>query len=370
MSSTSPHVIEFIAAALRGAPASWASLQPSVSEQEFLDCCRHHGVQGVLFHALAESGTGHEWPDGILTVLEEECREFVAAELLRGHHLVRISEALGQRGIRHILMKGEALAQTHYAQPGSRVRGDTDLFIHLHDIGRVRSTLTDAGYKIVPPVYKTHQFTVTPAAGKGVGVWFDVHWRILNSPRYALSFDFEDAYAQATKMDSLESASVLSAEHNFLVACMHRDGSDRHDRNRLIWLYDIHLLFSALGQEGQMRVCRLANSLNLQECCRDGLERAARLFRTRVTSELLELLSPAPEPVDFRWRFSHSSLGLLRHDWYSLQGWGDRRRLLGELFLPSGKSLLARYGKEGRQWLPWLYVRQISSGVANRLRLR
>jgi hypothetical protein len=61
---------------------------------------------------------------------------------------------------------------------------------------------------------------------------------------------------------------------------------------------------------------------------------------------------------------------LLLDDWRHLAGWSDRRRLAAELFAPSADSLLREYGKADRRWIPLLYLRKITSGVAQRLILR
>ena len=86
-----------------------------------------------------------------------------------------------QAGIRFLLIKGEAIAQTHDRAPGTRTRCDSDVFIAIQDIEKARQAAFDAGLTIVSSVYKTHQFTARAASGHAVGLEFDIHWRILKT---------------------------------------------------------------------------------------------------------------------------------------------------------------------------------------------
>jgi hypothetical protein len=306
----------------------------------------------------------------IRSTLEKEYRQAVAADMLLSHHLARVAEAFDRSGVRHIVMKGEALARTHYLDPGTRARCDIDVFIHLRDIEAAREVLNDAGYEVVSCTYKSHQFTVRRGYGTGDIIQFDVHWRILNASRYARVLAFDEAYAEAIPDTGRPGLRLLSHEHSLLLACMHRDGSQRHDRDRLIWIYDIHLLFSTLSPDEQLHFASEAVARNIQACCLGGLERSTELFATVVPVTVLETLKIPEPPVGIRGRLARSNLGLLVDDWKHLAGWSERKKLAAELFAPSGDSLLRKYGKQGRKWIPWLYLRQVTSGLVQRLTLR
>jgi hypothetical protein len=52
---------------------------------------------------------------------------------------------LEQAGLSVILLKGGALAYTHYPEPHLRVRVDTDIFINSADIRQIKAVFTDLG---------------------------------------------------------------------------------------------------------------------------------------------------------------------------------------------------------------------------------
>ncbi|GAG77142.1 unnamed protein product, partial [marine sediment metagenome] len=54
--------------------------------------------------------------------------------MLRKHDLLALLQALEQAGLSVVLLKGGALAYTHYPEPHLRARVDTDIFIDSADI--------------------------------------------------------------------------------------------------------------------------------------------------------------------------------------------------------------------------------------------
>jgi hypothetical protein len=364
------HAIDrFLCRALRGEPEPWSVLG-AVSAEEFIARCRHHGVAGLLFQGMRSSTGWPEWPPSVKQALEQSGMAGVAQDLLRKHHLQRLLQELQERNIPCLLTKGEALAKGLYPTPGTRARSDIDLFIRIADILAVRNLVQSLGYRVFPPIFKSHQFTVMRQDDPAGVIRFDIHWRILNDPRYARSLSFEAAFANSLEVPELAPARMLCSEDALLLACMHRFGSTRHDPDRLIWITDIHALVSAMDGDALERFAAKAREKNLQRECLDGLRRAQDCFHTQVPPDLMERLGV---PEDRRPRggsLAQSHLGLLLHDWRQLPDAQSRLGLLQELFLPSGEQLLRKYRKISRLWLPVLYLRQIVGGIYDRLMLR
>jgi hypothetical protein len=235
---------------------------------------------------------------------------------------------------------------------------------------RAQQAVHDAGFEIHPPIYKSHQFTVTRKVDPGYVVRFDIHWRIQNLPRFAQTISFEEAYARSVQHEQISGTRVLDSADALLLACMHRWGNERHDRDRLIWIYDIHLLVSSLD-ESQLREFTLsAVSRNVQQACLDGVSRARELFHTSVPGEVLEMLgSPESKRTLYR-RFAESYFGLVVDDWRYLPNRHARLVLLQELLLPSTEALMQKYHKTSKYWLPYLYLRRVVGGFTERLLLR
>ncbi len=366
MNTLNQVVDTFLCRALRGEPAPWTKLRDNVLPNEFQLRCEHHGVAALLFDVLQAREEWQTWPEELRRSLELSSKSGIAQDMLRVHYLQEIVHYFSRSGIRFLLVKGEALAQTHYPAPGTRKRRDSDIFIGIEDIEAARRVVLDAGLVIHSPIYKTHQFTVRRTLGLEDGVDFDIHWRILNTSRFARVISFDEAFATSVKLSGIPGVRTLNTTHALVLACLHRVGSERHDQGRLIWIWDIHSLVTGMSYQELVNFARFAGKRNVQSACRSGLSLAQDCFGTVIPGEVLSVLESTEHPH----RFAHSNLALLIDDWKQLPTFAARRAMLRELFLPSGESLLRKYRKENRNWLPLLYIRQVFDGLAQRLTLR
>ncbi len=359
------HHHDFICSVLRSENVPWCFGKDAAAIESFLQQSRHHGVQSLLFHTVREKAEWASWPSELRKELEMDAKSFVAQELLRTHQLQKLLQAFQALGIRFLLTKGEALAQTHYHMPGSRTRCDTDLFIDLRDIELARQAIENAGMTIVSPIYKSHQFTVRTAVDTEHGNDIDVHWRILNSPRFARSISFEEAYAESIPLARPVGSRTLCDKHALMLGCMHRLGNEKHDRNRLIWIYDIHLLACSLSADEWLAFVSFAVSRNVQASCLKGLRMSQVQFETPLSEAVISRLQK-PENSQ---KYAYSNLALLADDWKCLPGLGAKTGLIYELFVASPEALMIKFDKSSRVWLPFLHLRQIFGGIVKRLSL-
>lgn len=365
------HIIDrFLCQALRGEPALWEELPSNISAVELYDRCQHHGVSALLYHAMHHRPEWPGWPRKLRRELDEASKSGIAQDMLRAHHLQLLLTSLRQQGLRVILTKGEALAASHYTTPGTRARCDSDLFISITELMHVQQAVLDAGFEIHSPIYKSHQFTVTRMLDPSHNVRFDIHWRIQNAPRFARVLSFEEAYAGSAELAELGGTRGLNVIDALLLACIHRCGNERHDRDRLIWIYDIHLLLSSLTDSGRKDFAQKAVNRNVQKACWDGVCRAITSFHTAVPDQVQELLRAPELKQTWSRKYAESNLGLLVDDWQLLPNRQARLGLIRELFIPSSDALLNKYHKTSKYWLPFLYFRQILGGFTERLLLR
>jgi hypothetical protein len=222
---------------------------------------------------------------------------------------------------------------------------------------------------VVPPVYKSHQFAAVPEHEGNAPILFDVHWRILNAPRFARVLSFAEAMKRSVPVPGLPHCRALGLEDALLMACMHREGSERHDRNRLIWLHDIHLLAGAMTPEAFESLVEKAQAKGVQYACFKGLEAAEQCFGTTIPVGAIAGLAKE-HPAKKGGRYDRSNLALIVDDLKSLPGAQSKAGLLGELFFPDSDALMRKFKKTSKVWLPVLYLRQLLGGVANRLLLR
>jgi len=360
---------DFICQALRGEPAPW-TVPGNLKANEFLARCRHHGVVALLFHSMRNNPDWQSWPLELQQELEQASKAGAAHDLLRTHYLHQLLNALAAKDIPCITTKGEALAVSVYKQPGTRPRSDSDLFIRMGDIAGVRQTVLDLGYRVASTVYKSHQFTVVRPGDESNSIRFDIHWRILNSPRFARVLSFEEAFEGSREAPGMSPMRILNDSNALMLACMHRFGSERHDRDRLIWIYDVHELIMAMDSREFFRFAGRAVERSVQDVCLDAILKSEACFHTVVPPRVIaQLQTPGSKPSNSR-RFTQSHLGLLLVDWKELPNRQARAELLRELFIPPGAYLLHKYQKNNRLWLPVLYLRQWLGGGYDRLLLK
>lgn len=326
---------------------------------------RRHGVVALVQHALVEGGQWQTLPGEVQDAFWRQIRRAAALELSWGRSLREFFDVLAGAGVEALLIKGAALAYSVYEKPYHRPHGDVDVLISLSDVSRVLSVCTAAGYELVGDAFRAHQFALHRKAPAGEAV-FDVHWRISNAPRFARTISFEEARAAAIALPELDGVLALGPVDSLMLACMHRLGNQDHDRDRLIWLYDIHLLLSALSTDAVRELVALAGRRGISDACRDGILAARERFHTAVDADTLAGLAAGSVPSSLSARFGGTYLGLVIDDMVHLPDTRSRIGLLRELLFPEAQALLRRYGKSQNGWLPLLYVRHWLRGLVVR----
>lgn len=347
----------------------WSALEDEEAVGEFIEFCRYHGVVALVAYYLRDVDESAEPVQVLKRQLHDIALHEVAFELFRANQLQTVLAACREQGVQPLVIKGAALAQTHYPSPELRSRCDADIFIDMNDIDHIRAVMQERGYTVSGSIYKSHQFTCYLQAAKSLNMTFDVHWRISNSPLFARSLSYQEALGQSVEIDA-DGNRGLSPVHALLLACMHRAGNEEHDPDRLIWLYDLHLLITGMGAEEQLAFARLAQENGVQDVCLQGIAKSSQYFNTGLSHDAMALLSDNSYSVTGKAGLRNSYLGLVLDDLKNLKSWHARYGLLHELLFPSSEELLRKYDKESPLWLPWLYVRYLSSGLAQRLRLK
>ena len=347
---------EKISWAHNDAPGIFESLQKQAAENR---------VETLVYHSLCLANTQNQLPAPVWKHWHAQTRKAIALELLRGKELSDLSSFFNDQHIPMLVIKGEALSCTHYPQAHLRARSDTDIYIRPCDLGKVRKLLRAHGYTISSRPYKARQFnTHRPVFGGAVK--FDVHWRLSNHPEYARVLEDSDLWVFAVPLPGFSSTQTLCPVHALLLACMHLAGNPDHDPNRLIWLYDIHLLLSSLTEEELAEFSKCATEGGIQQRCKQIIEKTRVCFETRVPKNILRELSE-PEPGRSNTRSLHSSaLGLIIDDFRQFGLRGKLEMSLEYLF-PSAGYLLNRYGKDGIRWVPVLYFRYLLVGIFERI---
>lgn len=370
-----PRLLE---ALLRGddAPSSLLSDNPELAVR-IADLARLHGVTSLLAHLLSSRDPAGR-PDALAALLRDHLRHEAARELVIEAELHRLCAALHAGGVPHLLFKGAPLAYSIYPEPYLRTRCDTDLLVAEHQRDAADALLRSAGYapdeEAAGGEIASSERMYTRQLPCAVGHVVDLHWRLSNLQAFANALDFETLWADSRRVPRLgPSARMPGLVHALLIACLHRaghltparevEGFEYATGNRLIWLYDIHLLAQRLDGADWDRFVSEAGARGLRAVCLDGLKTAREHLHVPVPEGVLDALSrPGPRELAAghlhggRWR---------RHlvDLQAVPDWRGRGRLLREWLFPPASYMLRKYGARSRTALPWLYVRRVLGGV-------
>lgn len=359
----------FICGVIRGEALPWPDATDREFYDTFLDRAIANGVDCLVCHCLKPTPAWQQLPGDLREQLEQRTRNAIAVEMARASDLLALNEGLAGAGLDMLLLKGSALAYTHYPQPHLRARVDTDIFIDPRKIRQVRAVLEDLGYRLLGWTYKSHQFSATREKYDGRVIRYDVHWRANNGARFARVIDFSGAMRHSVSVPGLAGSRTLDPARALLLACMHRASTVQQNHDRLNWVYDVHLLLTAMTADEQAEFTRLAVMNNLQAVCLESLEQSRQCFGTKVSEDLLNSLEVPTPPKSLNSRFAASHTALLLDDFKLLPDRQSKLEFLSEFFFPPADYLLNRYKKKSRFWLFPLYLRYVFGGLYERLAL-
>ena len=224
--------------------------------------------------------------------LHNSAKTHAALELILNHDTVQAIAALAGARIPVMLLKGSAVAHLHYDAAYHRTRCDTDLYIRPSEKHAVAQLLGNMGLTVAGLSNRpnsSRQFSAYRNAHTGAQIQFDIHWKLSNRMLFADTLPFEECFDARQPVPALGPDAWALCDIDLLIhACIHRIAHGRGtERNRLIWLYDIHLLWTAMDEEEQAAFIEKALAKKIGAVCADALNVCEDLFGT---------LSEAPEP--------------------------------------------------------------------------
>ena len=362
---------ELLCAALRDAAFRWPELDDTAARALY-SFAREQGVH-LLLASLTSSQRNYPPPlrERVLTALHQQA----AVEEKARHELRSVLTSLHERGILAVLFKGTALAYTHYDDPILRPRFDTDVLIDSREIETARQALEQHGYRS-PPFSSgdlvMHQAPFHRIDDRGVPHAIDVHWRISNPQVFSTALTVEELRAQAPRIPLLGNGAWAAAPvHALALACIHRVAHHSADE-RLIWLYDIHLLAEGFSRSDEDQFVDLAHAKALRAVCAAGLHAARHCFDGRGVSSLLARIEGdvrgEREKSEIYVTRKMRKVDVLMSDLRALHGWGPKIKLVREHVLPPTDYMRATYGVSSSALLPLLYVWRFARGATAWLR--
>jgi hypothetical protein len=273
-------------------------------------------------------------------------------------------------GVSCLLMKGAALAHTHYSHPHLRPRRDTDVLVRREELRSAVVAIEGAGYVRAIETsgeLATSQYHFERAEPRDGLHALDVHWRVANPRVFADSVTYDQLAARRVPLLDLgPHAWTLSPGHALVLACIHRV-AHHQDSDHLLWLWDLHLLASRLSNDEVDACVALASQSSTRAVCAHGVRLAAHCFGTANAAELIARLEPdGDEAVEPSARFLGGGLrlvDLLRTDLAATPTWRSRVTLLGEHLFPPVSYIRAIYSAWPTVLLPLAYLHRIVRGM-------
>lgn len=379
-----------ICALLRGEPVAWPAANADESIVVFLDDARSQGVMPLLDARFvagsvgdgvsdgADHGVANTWPEAIRRACHDDAINHGGRELASRAETTRVLAALDREGILPLLMKGTGLAYSHYPRPALRPRADCDLLVAPSQREAARRILHDLGYRrIGGPAGKFvgYQYELHRVDPHGVTHNVDLHWRISNAQSFAWLFAFDELAAAAVSVPALgASARRLGDVHALALALLHRAGNNQFMEpgfgDRLIWLYDFHLLVGAMSGDDRARFIRLAESRRIVAIAIDGLQYCADAFRSPPVEALILELERSP---DAQSGAAFLRAGKIGREWLELRAiptFRDRLTYLANRLVPSADYMRERFPDQANRALPLLHARRWLQGIGGRLPAR
>ncbi len=352
----------------RGASPAWTGAV--LSGQRFLDDLDAQGMGPLLWYELNRAGEPPAWPVPVLEGLRQRALKEAAVEMAWDADLESLLAAFEEKGVRPLLLKGAALSHTHYPRVGLRPRCDTDLLVAESQKDVAAALMRELSFQPLYDADVDHisgQMSWFRSSGSGVKCVYDLHWRISsNDRRFAQVFSHERLSARAVPVRALGAhARALETVDALVLACMHRAGHYSHSGDRLIWLYDIHLLAGALDKEEAARFSDLAHELDIEALCGGAFALARRWFDTRLLPPLEAMCRRAGEAETQGYLRPGRRAGIrgrVRRELGNMS-WKEGIRFLAQNLFPPPAYMRWRYASTSRLALPWLYLKRLLQGL-------
>ena len=373
-------VDELMCALLRGEDLSWPEGNSTAFAETFLERSDYHGVQALLDQRL---DGGQASPPVVQQVLHRQVIRQAAWELFHQQVLTQVVSGLAKIGIQPVIFKGTALAYSLYKNPIFRERSDTDLIIPPQERAQVHEVLVSLGFErgmAVSGEFVSYQASYSLKRPERGIHRLDLHWRINNSELLSRLFKYEELHSEAVPLPELCADAIAAGPvHALLLAGMHRavhkqspyyvNGVAHYSGDRLIWLYDIHLLTRSFTSADWKELLSLTRQKGLSSVVLEGLERAHLCFHTRIPESVVAALEEPGAGERVAMYLSASKLRQLWMNFSSIDSAANQLRFMRELVFPPAAYMRSKYPHAQSAWLPWLYARRALGGISKRLRM-
>ncbi len=327
----------------------------------FIEVAHAEGVTALAYHKLRHLAVWKHCPADLQNALAKATYQETALEMTLVQELRKVLQLLAEHHLPVLIMKGAALAYTLYPRPYLRSRCDTDLLLPSRkEAERASTVLQMIGYEQpmdIPGDLICHELGCYKTTATGLTHALDIHWGLSNAVLFAGRFSFAELQAIAVPIPELAPhAYGFDPKHAFLLACMHRVNNLWPGiADRLIWLYDIHLLAESFTEQQWQTLIQLAENHSLCGPCLDGINKTHEFFKTAIPDSIHHRFKAGalkegfnPKNAQIRWRYKWLAF---RH----LPSTTIRLRWLLQYVFPDIQYMRNRYHFKKNIYLPWFY---------------
>ncbi len=200
-----------------GDPTFWARV---------IELAHWHRITGPLFHRLRNSAEAESVPDGEIDHLKGHFTHTAVRTLYIRSEFGRAVSALQAEGIDVMALKGVALLDQLYAEPGMREMSDIDILVRSESADRAQEIIQGLGYEPVgsesvqEQTRQVHRH-LPKLHNHDRELSFEVHTHFVasDSPLY---FDIDTVWRRARHREIFGSQVLVpSPEHMLLHLCVH-----------------------------------------------------------------------------------------------------------------------------------------------------
>ena len=231
---------------------------------------------------------------GVLATLSENRSRGLAAES------VRLRRRFEAAGVEVLFLKGAALGQLAYGDPGLKQGRDIDLLVSPLDAEPALRLLCAEGYQIIAParnpteaqrriVYRLHKDMELFHPERRLNV--ELHWRLVDNPELLKGVGPGSARRDVALADG--ALPTLADGELFAYLCAH---GASHAWFRLKWLADLNAWLTSKDAAQIAGLYREAARLGVEDCAGEALALCHRLLGLEIPASL----APAPKTARVR----------------------------------------------------------------------
>lgn len=206
---------------LAAGPIDWERLITAGRKNEILP---------LIYQGIKRLGALGSVPDRARKTLEDAYYITLSRNLRFYKETSLVLEKFAAAGIKTLLLKGIALIETIYKNPGLRIMADADILVAEDKIAQAKQLLKESGYQeITKPLAERYiqkyqiTFGFTKELGPGVSLYLDIHRKLIPDRPWPLKLPDIWERAQSIAIEG-ESALTLSDEDTFLFLALHLRG--------------------------------------------------------------------------------------------------------------------------------------------------